>query len=1113
MEVEIDELLQEISTSMYGRIRSDFDQHEDASEQFLEIVETIVQIPRQTQFVYGLHERLTALYRRLSDDLQASPSSHVEHILDFRIADQPAQVKYFELLLKDVDASVLKTFRTQLSFWLRRPEALSPKLFKLMEKLCTTMEEQGATMEERGIPVKPDTSTPDWKIPADEVRVNFHEGGGLYQGEWLDTPVDVRKVIGQDNSFFEREANLWGGLSHPNISNLMGVCIDEDGGYFVTEPGESGNMVKYLKDSKDVWRVLYEVALALEYLHERGIVHAGIKPDNVRIGRDGKAKLTGFECSIPIEQLGDGETVALRRDFRWHAPELLRGSQPSFASDVYSLAMLIIAVVSGEPPFSAAVSDDEAQKLLEENQLPMRLGGFSDEHWNLVNDMLCLNAGDRIDVHTVVRRLQHFSAQEKIAEGSSTEELKSVRDDMKSKWLEATAGVKSTTCLQPERLERTSRSPTSELEEHSWTIPQHELFFEESERRGSSGIVERHLGIWLNAEIMIARVCSGNSVLDMKHQAGLWFSLKHPNVQQLYGACEQHGLFVCEYPDGGNLSSYLRKYPDQVWQKLLDISLGLRYLHHRGIVHGRLKTHHFLVDREGKAKLSDLECCLIGQHAAITDEPDEELEAEEKRPIPSYESRWRSPQCLEGEETFESDVYSLGKCFIEAVTGEIPEGSFLPDIAVTGRLPQSSSFGSHYDHLIQEMCSDNEKRRPTMAGVVQRLRCFVAIDNEVKATTYANFQEFLHESQEQREELCALAADFMMKVEQEYAEFTNSVAPSDIAKDTLQRMQDWDLRVKLEEYKHVPCGEEEDEEKEEEQELRNNLEQWHIEPAEVRHTDDILGGGTFANVHVGVWMGTLVAVRRLRDMTEAFEQEVNLWYPLSHPHIVSLFGASKFPHPLFISEYVSNGTLRRYINNIPREGRWRLLYESVLGLQAVHARGVIHADLKCDNILVADTGQAKIADFGLSVYCDRRRPVNEEIPVGGAVRWKAPECLNGREVTKMSDVYSFGMCIIEAISGNIPWVDIRADELVTTLVQADRLPTKPISFQDTEWRLVKAMCCRDPEERISLDLAVRVLKIFARPWDPTEDAACAHVDTHAQVLSEGIHVSPSAWAT
>ncbi|KAK1942442.1 Spindle assembly checkpoint kinase [Phytophthora citrophthora] len=737
------------------------------------------------------------------------------------------------------------------------------KLVELMEKLFQML--NGAltrvTTAEVEIPVKVDK--PDWKIPANEVSVNFYEGGG----EWLDTPVDVRKVIDQDNSFFEREVDLWGGLSHPNISNLMGFCVDEDGGqYFVMEPGENGNVVKYLKDSKDVWRVLYEASLALEYLHERGVVHAGIKPDNVRIGRDGRAKLTGLECSMLMERLNAGETVTLRRDFRWHVPELLTGSQPSFTSDIYSFAMLILAVVSGEPPFGVAVSDEEAHILLEQGQLPPRLGDVSDDHWQLVNEMFCLNAGERINAH------------KEIATGSSTEALWSMQVETESKWLESTEKVKSVTCSQSERLERIHRPPTSESETHSWTIPQHELFFEESERRGSFGIVERHLGKWLNAEVLIARVCIGNSALDMKHQAELWFTLKHPNVQQLYGACEPHGLFVCEYPESGNLCSYLRRHPDQVWKKLLDISLGLRYLNHRGIVHGNLKTHHFLVDRHGRAKLSDLESCLIGQHAAVADEPDEELEVEEKRLVSSYECRWRSPQCLNGErETFESDVYSLGKCFIEAVTGEIPEGNFLPDIAVTGRLSQCSSFGSHYDRLIQGMCSDNEKRRPTMAVVVQRLSCFVAVDDEMKATT-------------------------------------------------------------------------------------------------------LLGMGAFANVHLGEWLHISVAVKKLKCKTEAmtdtmtkdFDQEVKLWYRLSHPHIVNLYGASRCPpYPLFISECASNGTLGSYVKKIPKDDRWSLLYESALGLQAIHARGVIHADLKCDNILVMDTGQAKIADFGLSINCDQ----------------------------------------------------------------------------------------------------------------------------------------------
>ncbi|KAG3146983.1 hypothetical protein PI126_g13069 [Phytophthora idaei] len=241
-EVEIDDLLQEIETSVYGRTDHST-QRQNVNEWVREIVEAgIIQIPRQTQFVRGLHERLTALYRRLSIDRPVASNSPEERFLNWEgdwSDDQIAQVEHFQSLFiseqdtLQLDDSVAAILTIELDFWLRRQEELIPELRVLMQEVSNLVDKTSEihTMEE--IPVK------DWKIPSHEIKVDFQEGGGVYRGEWLDTPVDVRKVIFPGNCFFEREAKLWGGLSHPNVSNLMGVCESEDGKmYFVTEPGE-----------------------------------------------------------------------------------------------------------------------------------------------------------------------------------------------------------------------------------------------------------------------------------------------------------------------------------------------------------------------------------------------------------------------------------------------------------------------------------------------------------------------------------------------------------------------------------------------------------------------------------------------------------------------------------------------------------------------------------------------------------------------------------------------------------------------------------------------------------------------------------------------------------
>ncbi|KAE9043087.1 hypothetical protein PR001_g2992 [Phytophthora rubi] len=96
-----------------------------------------------------------------------------------------------------------------------------------------------------------------------------------------------------------------------------------------------------------------------------------------------------------------------------------------------------------------------------------------------------------------------------------------------------------------------------------------------------------------------------------------------------------------------------------------------------------------------------------------------------------------------------------------------------------------------------------------------------------------------------------------------------------------------------------------------------------------------------------------------------FRREVAIWFTLSHPHVVRLFGACHVGRPFFVCEYATNGTLVSYLRQHPDE-LWSKLHEAALGVQYLHARGVVHGDLKGNNIVIGSDMKAKVTDFGLS---------------------------------------------------------------------------------------------------------------------------------------------------
>ncbi|KAG2530879.1 hypothetical protein JM18_001314 [Phytophthora kernoviae] len=185
-------------------------------------------------------------------------------------------------------------------------------------------------------------------------------------------------------------------------------------------------------------------------------------------------------------------------------------------------------------------------------------------------------------------------------------------------------------------------------------------------------------------------------------------------------------------------------------------------------------------------------------------------------------------------------------------------------------------------------------------------------------------------------------------------------------------------------------------------------------------------------------------------------------------------------NPFIVCEYAGCGQLDEYLRDHPEE-IWEKLHEAALGLRYLHVKRVVHGDLKCNNILVGNDGRAKLIDFGLStlkaeapsIYGEPEAELDEKAAVG-AIRWKAPEVLRGEKLTYESDVYSFGMCIIEVLSGKFPW-DIIDEQAIKYHVLAKKIPTLPENCSEAVRELVHQMCRFIPTERVDMRAVVEAL--------------------------------------
>jgi serine/threonine protein kinase len=378
----------------------------------------------------------------------------------------------------------------------------------------------------------------------------------------------------------------------------------------------------YLKSREviDAWRKLYEVAVALQDLHLEGITHCDLKPANIFLGRDGQAHLS-FEYNNLAGTFGKHRLQPpLNQAFRWQCPEVLNGSQPTVMSDVYALGMCAIYIVSGNPPWGDGLSEDEIKlQVCNGHAVPPRYQGtFTDNEWSLIVAMCDLRTENRIGLDDVIQRLAGI------------------------------VGLETIQCPD-------------------WQLSDSDVDFRDDAVFSQTQYVSCHVGRWKDAVVAVETVSEqfNREHKSFRNVADLWFSLKHPAILQLFGACCdgcQEPAFVCEYAECGDLRSYISRgnftsARSQIWQILLDVALGIRYLHAIGVVHGDIGLHNILIKRSGRGKLAGFCCSSQVSHLGQDDTSQAEHKTETAATAGTEEAG------------FASDVFWFGWCIVDAFCG------------------------------------------------------------------------------------------------------------------------------------------------------------------------------------------------------------------------------------------------------------------------------------------------------------------------------------------------------------------------------------------------------------------------------------------------------------
>jgi len=241
-------------------------------------------------------------------------------------------------------------------------------------------------------------------------------------------------------------------------------------------------------------------------------------------------------------------------------------------------------------------------------------------------------------------------------------------------------------------------------------------------------------------------------------------------------------------------------------------------------------------------------------------------------------------------------------------------------------------------------------------------------------------------------------------------------------------------------------------------------------------------------------LNRIVAIKMLKNPVttgEAYSRfitEAQSVARLTHPNIVSIHDIGKEDgKPFFVLEFVEGHNLRGLIESSP-EGKCdistilRIGIDVCHALQYAHSQGILHRDVKPENVMITEDGVAKLMDFGLARMLGQPRQTQDGVIVG-TVAYVAPEIALGKGADAQSDLYSLGAVLYEAVTGKPPFpgddpVKVIFSHIHDYPVSPDKLnPKLPPAFTEFVMRLLE----KDPEKRYksAADL-LKVLKTITK---------------------------------
>ena len=277
----------------------------------------------------------------------------------------------------------------------------------------------------------------------------------------------------------------------------------------------------------------------------------------------------------------------------------------------------------------------------------------------------------------------------------------------------------------------------------------------------------------------------------------------------------------------------------------------------------------------------------------------------------------------------------------------------------------------------------------------------------------------------------------------------------------------------------------------------------------------LIGDGGMANVYLAYdrILRKNVAIKMLRyelskdaAFIKRFKREASQITKLEHPNIVASYAIGEYKdQPFIVMEYIRGKTLKDYLREIgplTAEEAVYVMIQICKGVDHAHHQGVIHRDLKSQNVMIDDELNIKIADFGIALSSNEA-DMTQTNTIMGSVHYLAPELARGSLATPASDIYSLGILLYEFLTGSVPFKGEGAVNIALQHME-NEIPSVRDTFDDLSENydcIIKKATAKKPSGR------------YPDVLEMIEDLRVAHIegsvsDIMNEVMGETMTIEP-----